>query len=306
MSRTPLSAYERLRAAAAGVAVPEAVRAAVAAVPGDPGPGQIWRVAWDGLVDLVAVTAVDDATVYALPVSLETRYHDADTLLLPPAASTLEQPLALWRGLGRRLPWCVLDRQVSRLSVPLASDGSPTPAAASGYRHGTPVPSPAARAAGVRAALADTMDRLAAAHWAPGGSGNLTSLLQEHGIGRAQLMERLGITPSHALALLRAQAPLTPHEADLLAPLLRIAPDEVLAGNPPVPDGLVQELSRPARRAQIRQLARRTGTTERDARHEALFATLGLAARQDNPAEVDWRSRVDRYFDVHLSEGTEQ
>lgn len=301
MSQASSSAYDRLRAAVAQLTVPNAVRAAAAAPPGDPSPGQIWRAIWDHVVEIVAVTAVDETTVHGIPVSLDTRFHDSDTLLLPAEASTLEQPLALWNSLGGRLPWCVLDRQVSRLSVPLDADGTPTPTA-TGYRYGSPIPSPAAQAAEFRAVLADTMDLLVTARWAPQGSGDLAALLKQQGLGPAELIQRLSIQPPRALALLRAQTPLTPHEAGLLAPVLGLPADKVLAANPPLPERAVHELSRPARRVQIRRLAQLTGTAEHDARQQVLFATLTLAARQEHPAEADWPARVDRYFDVHLGQ----
>lgn len=304
MNQASSSAYERLRVAVAQLKVPDAVRAAAAAPPGDPRPGQIWRAVWDHVVEIVAVTAVDETTVHALPVSLETRFHDSDTLLLSAEASTLAQPLALWCGLGSRLPWCILDRQVSKLSIPLGADG--TPPADTGYRYGSPIPSPTAQAAEFRAALADTMDLLAAARWAPQGRGDLAALLKQHGLGPAELIQCLSIQPPRALALLRAQTPLTPDEARLLAPALGMAADKILAANPPLPERVVHELSRPARRVQIRRLAQLTGTAEHDARQQALFATLTLAARQERPAEADWPARVDRYFDVHLGQEGER
>lgn len=301
MSQAPRSAYERLRAAAAQVSVPEAVRAAAAAAPDDPRPGQIWRAVWDDTVEIVAVTAVDNTTVHALPVSLETRFHDADTVLLPAEASTLEQPLALWRGLANKLSWCVLDRQVSQLLIPLHTDGIPA-SSVTEYRYGSPISSPATRAAGFRAALTDTMDLLSAAGWAPPGNGDLAAMLKKQGLRPAELIKQLGVQPPRALALLRGQTSLTHDEADLLAPILGATADQVLAANPPPPERLVHELSRPARRDQIRRLARHVGTTEHDARQQALFATLALAARQERPAEVDWPARVDRFFDIRLAE----
>nr|WSW42935.1 hypothetical protein OG296_07285 [Streptomyces sp. NBC_01001] len=305
MSQASSTAYDRLRALAAQLTVPDAVRTTVAATPGDPRPGQIWRAVWEDVVEIVAITAVDDSAVHALPVSLETRFHDADTLLLTAEASTLEQPIALWRGLGNRLPWCVLDRRVSQLSISLDADGSPAPAA-TGYSYGSPIPSPAAQAAEFRAALADTMDLLAAAQWAPQGNGDLAVLLKQHAFGPADLIQHLNIQPPHALALLRSQTQLTPDEAGLLAPVLGLAVDEVLAANPSLPEPLVHELSRPTRRVQIRRLAQLNKTAELDARRQALFATLALAARQERPAEADWPARVDRYFDVHLGQGSER
>ncbi|MFE7949950.1 hypothetical protein [Streptomyces sp. NPDC057426] len=302
MSQPSSSAYERLRAATARLAVPKEVLATAAATPGDPRPGQIWRAVWDDVVEIVAITAVDGVAVFALPISLEPRFHDSQTLLLPASASTLSQPLALWCGLARRLPWCVLDRQVSQLSVQLDAKGSPAQTATD-YRYGNPIPSSAAQVSEFRAVLADTMDVLASAHWAPQGSGNLAVLLKQRGLGPADLIQHLGIEPPRALAVLRALTPLTPREAGLLAPILGLPLDDVLAANPPLPDRLVHELSRPARRVQIRRLAQLTGTAEDDARQQALFATLVLAARQERPAEADWPARVDRFFDVHLSQG---
>ncbi|MEU4171275.1 hypothetical protein AB0F46_30900 [Streptomyces sp. NPDC026665] len=301
MNQASSSAYEQLRAAVAQLKVPEGVRAAAAAVPGDPRPGQIWRAVWDRVVEIVVVTAVDETSIRAIPVSLETRFHDSGTLLLPASASSLEQPLALWCSLGALLPWCVLDRQVSELSVSLDADGTPTPTA-TGYRYGSPISRPAAQAAEFRAVLADTMDLLAAAHWAPQGRGDLAVLLKLHGLGPADLIQRLNIQPPRALALLRAQTPLTPQEAALLAPVLGRAPDKVLSANPPLAERVVRELSRPARRVQIRRLAQLTGTTEDNARQQALLATLALAARQERPAEPDWPAWADRYFDVHLGQ----
>ncbi|MFI1386692.1 hypothetical protein [Embleya sp. NPDC020886] len=255
-------------------------------------------------MEIVVVTAVDDTTVHALPVALKTQYHDADTVLLPAEASTLEQPIALWRGLGQRLPWCVLDRQISHLSVPLAADGSPT-SSATGYRYGSPIPSPAARAAGFRAALADTMDLLSTARWAPQGNGDLAAMLKKQGLRPAELIKQLGVQPPRALALLRGQTPLTHDEADLLTPILGATADQILAANPPPPDRLVHELSRPARRDQIRRFARHVETTEHNARQQALFTTFALAARQERSAEEDWPARVDRFFDVHLAQESE-
>ncbi|MET9792093.1 MULTISPECIES: hypothetical protein [Streptomyces] len=299
MNHASSSAYERLRAAASQLRVPEAVRAAAAAKPGDPKAGQIWRAVWNDAVEIVAITSVDDNAVHAVPVSLETQFHDSDTMLLPAKASTLDQPFALWRGLSRRLPWYVLDRQVSQLHVSLGPDGAPTTAGIE-YQYGSPLPSPAVQAAEFRSVLADAMDLLGRAHWAPQGSGTLPALLKQAGLGPTDLIERLDIQPARALGLLRAQAPLTPKEAHLLAPDLGMTAESVLACNPPLPDRLVHELSRPVRRVQIRRLARLTGTAEQEARQQALFATLALAARQERPAEADWPGRVDRYFDVHL------
>ncbi|MBT2508524.1 hypothetical protein J7I98_22065 [Streptomyces sp. ISL-98] len=297
MSQAPSSAYERLLAAAAQLKVPDAVREAALATPEDPQPGQIWRVAWVDVVELVAITSVSDTAVHAVPVSLETHFHDEKTLLLPAAATTVEQPLALWYGLGARLPWWVLDRQVSQLPDSLKSpqDGPP------GSRRGSAIASPAAPAAEFRAALADALEHFAAASWTPAGSGDLTTLLRKHKLGAHDLVRHLDIEPPRALALLRGQTPLTPDEAAILGPVMGQTQDRVLEANPELPDQLVHQLSRPARRAQIRLLAHRSGTSEQQARLSAAYGAFGLAARQDG-GTTDWSGRLDRFFHVHLDQ----
>lgn len=293
-------AYERLVAAAAGLKVPDAVREVATAPPRDPEPGQIWRAVWERTIQLVVITAVDDDTVHAIPVSLE-RYADTDTLLLPAGASTLEQPLALWWGLRLPLPWYVLDRQVSQLTVPLpASTGPALPhEVPPGATWGSTAPRPAAAAAEYRGVLADSLAELSGAHWAPQGSGTLPELLQRRGITIKQLASHLHLQPPQALAVWRGQSPLTPEQAETLAAALGLGADEVLAANPALPALVIHELSRPSRRPQVRALATRTATSELDARRRAAFGIYALAARQEG-STADWGARADRYFELHL------
>ncbi|WP_432091990.1 hypothetical protein [Streptomyces sp. NRRL F-5630] len=246
------------------------------------------------------ITAVADDTVQAVPVSFE-RYADTDTLLLPAGASTLEQPLALWWGLQLSLPWYVLDRQVSQLTVPLpASTGPALPhEVPPGATWGSTAPHPTAAAAEYRGVLADSLAELSAAQWVPQGSGALPELLQRRGITIKQLASQLNLQPPHALEVWRGQAPLTPEQAEDLATALGLGADEVLAANPALPAPVIHELSRPSRRPQVRALATRTATSEPDARRRAAFGIYALAARQEG-STTDWGARTDRYFELHL------
>jgi transcriptional regulator with XRE-family HTH domain len=303
----PSSAYERLVAAAARLKVPDAVRTVATNVPADPEPGQIWRAAWEGTVELLALTRVGTDTVQALPLSLE-RFYDERTLLLPGPASTLEQPFALWCGLEAVLPWYVLDRQIAQLTAPLPPDAvSPGAEAPSGARWGTAAPSPAAPTAEFRAALSDTMDRLrTATHWTPPGNGDLPRLLLERHITAAQLAEHLGLAPPQALALWRGQVPATPAQAQRLSTLLDLSEDEVIAANPALPDGAARELSRPVRRWQIKRLAVQESRSEAEVRTRAAFEVFALATRQTGGGEVDWAARADRYFQIRLPQDRER
>ncbi|MFI5966405.1 hypothetical protein ACIA8J_30135 [Streptomyces asoensis] len=300
MNPAQSSAYERLVAAAAGLKVPDAVREVATAQPRDPEPSQIWRAVWQDTIQLQVITEVADDTVQAVPVSFE-RYADTDTLLLPAGASTLEQPLALWWGLQLPLPWYVLDRQVSQLTVPLpASTGPAFPhEVPPGATWGSTTPHPTAAAAEYRGVLADSLAELSGAQWVPQGSGALPELLQRRGITIKQLASQLKLQPPHALEVWRGQAPLTPEQAEDLAPTLGLGADEVLAANPALPAPVIHELSRPSRRPQVRALATRTATSEPEARRRAAFGIYALAARQEGPSP-DWGARTDRYFELHL------
>lgn len=295
------AAYERLVAAAAGLKVPDAVLAVATAPPQDPEPGQIWRTVWEGIVQLLVITAVDDDTVQAIPISLE-RYADENTLLLPAEASTLEQPLALWWGLRQALPWHVLDRQVSRLLVPLAASTPPNVphGLPPGTRWGRAEPSPAAAVAEYRGVLADRLAILRTARWAPEGSGTLPDLLQQHKITTRALASELDLEPAQALLMRRGQSPLTPDQADKLAVLLGLDTDEVLKASPAPPPAVVRELNRPRRRGQVRALAVYHRESEGLARRRAAYGVFALAARQEDPARADWTARADRYFELHL------
>lgn len=274
------SAYQRLVAAAAGLKVPDTVREVATAPLRDPEPGQIWRAVWEQTIQLLVITTVDDGTVHAIPASLE-RHADAHTLLLPAEASTLEQPLALWWGLKQPLPWYVLDRQVSQLTVPLpaflyldlAHDTPP------GARWGSTAPSPAAVAAEYRGVLADNLARLSAARWVPEGSGALPQLLQQRGVTPPQqLGSQLQLPPAQALPLWRGHHPLTAAQAEKLAVLLGLGAQEVLAANPAPPPAVVHELNRPMRRQHLRALAARHLENEQQARLRAAYGILTLAA----------------------------
>ncbi|MFF3990594.1 hypothetical protein ACFY0B_39290 [Streptomyces sp. NPDC001797] len=297
------SAYERLVAAAAGLKVPDAVREVATAPPRDPEPGQIWRAVWERTIQLLVITAVDDDTVHAIPVSLE-RYADASTLLLAAEASTLEQPLALWWGLKQPLPWYVLDRQVSQLTVPLPASLHPDlpHTAPRGARWGSAPLSSAAADAEYRGALVDTLARLSAARWVPEGSGALPQLLQQRGVTVAQLGSQLELPAAQALPVWRGQYPLTADQAEKLAVLLGLGMDEVLAANPALPSAVVTELNRPLRRSQVRALAARHLEGEHRARLRAAYGIVALAARQEDRTHTDWAARTDGYFELRLGQ----
>ncbi|MFD3729701.1 hypothetical protein [Streptomyces sp. NPDC058671] len=300
MSSVHTTAYQRLLAAAANLKVPEAVHRAATTPPQDPRPGQIWRAVWQDTIQLLLITTTgDDDTARAVPVSFE-RYADADTLLLPAPATTLEQPVALWWGLEATLPWCVLDRQVSELtSRPDTLTSRMLADTVSGARWGSETVSSAA-AGEYRAVLTGHLEVLASAQWAPQGSGGLAELLGEHGITVQQLAAELNLAPPHALDVWRGQQPLTAEQAATLAALLGQPAARVLDANPALPPAVVHELNRPLRRSQVKKLAAQYDESEHAARLRAAHGIYTLAARDDNRTQPNWTARTDRYFELLL------
>ncbi|WP_084780147.1 hypothetical protein [Planobispora rosea] len=289
-------------AAIGAVRIPDEVRAVVQAEPGEPAPAQLWRARWQQVVELLLIVEVDDAAV-AMPIMLDDRHADAQTLVLAPGQTSLAVTLTVWIDLVRRLPLYVLDRHVGMVTVDVSRANWETAAIAAGARYGSDPVSRADRRHEIRAGLDDAMDVFATATWTPAGTGELARLLASAAIGVQQLADTLDITPQRALALRRGQVPASDREAAVLAPILGLSHQAVLEANPPPPAGLAAQMSRPRRRAQVVRLARRRGITEHSAWLAATYAVNAQAARQTGQSrEPAWEERIDRYFQVALGD----
>ncbi|MFE2118363.1 hypothetical protein ACFXAY_33880 [Streptomyces microflavus] len=299
MSSVHTTAYQRLVAAAAGLKVPDAVHRVATAPPQDPRPGQIWRAAWEGTVQLLLITTAGDSTARVVPTSFE-RYADADTLFLPAQATTLEQSLALWWGLETTVPWCVLDRQVSELNnCPDTLTFQTIADTMTGIRWGSGTVLSAA-ASEYRAVLIDHVEVLTSARWAPQGSGGLSQMFRDQGITTQQIAAELNLPLPLALDVWRGQQPLTAEQAATLAALLGQPAGRLLDANPAVPPAVVHELNRPSRRSQVKKLAVQHDETEHDARLRAVYGIYTLAARDRDRTQPNWTARTDRYFELLL------
>lgn len=309
MSHNEGTAYQRLLAAAATVKVPDAVRRVASAVPSDPEAGQIWRAVAAPTVQLILITEVTDSDVTAVPLSME-RYADQHTLRMPPSASTLEQPFSLWFGLATQLSWAVLDRQIAELARPGtgSADLRPEDLARFPSAHfGKPAPSPAAPVNEYRAKIADALDALqAAGHWAPQGTGTLAGLIRDSEWAKPRkLAELLHLTAPQVFALQNGTAAVTIQQAQDLGAAIGVPAQTIMDANPPLPEDLVTELSRPLRRWQ----AQRSETTTQaltDPRIGAAFRIYALAARQSGGTGTRWRALADTYFQAALPETTDQ
>lgn len=291
----------RLLRAANAVRIPDEVRVALAAEPGDPASGQLWRVRWDEIVEFVLLLEVGEDDVSAAPVSLDDRYADADAVILAPTQTSLAMRLVVWAGLARQLPMCVLDRRLGATHLDVAHSDWADHAGSVGATQGREPVSPLDRVNHIRAGIADAVATLGTAAWAPSGTGELDKLLAAASLGPQRLVDILGVTPQTALALRRGQAAATPEQAEGLAPVLHIPARQILEANPAPPQSLVRRMSRPRRRAQVSRLASRRGIDERNAWLSATYSVGALAARQTgSQAEPAWDQRIDQFFQITL------
>jgi hypothetical protein len=291
----------RLLRAVSTVRVPDAVRAAFEADPGDPAPGQLWRMRWDEVVELVLLRAVGDEDVLAVPVSLDDRLVDEDSVILRPAQTSLGTTVVVWAALARQLPMCVLDRQLGVVEVEVTDSNWIDRVIDAGAGRGRATVSSLDPVHVVAARIADALEVLAGASWAPSGSGELGSLLAAAQLGPPQLIKLLDVSPQAALALRRGQAAATPDQAAGLAPVLHMSDRAILEANPAPSPSLVQKMSRPCRRAQVNRLAVSRGIEERSAWLTATYSVNAMAARQTG-IQVDpaWDERIDQYFQITL------
>lgn len=291
----------RLLRAVSTVRVPDAVRAAFEAEPGDPAPGQLWRSRWDEVVELVLLLAVGDEDVLAAPISLNDRYADEDTVILRPAQTSLTTTVAVWAGLTRHLPMYVLDRQLGVAEADVTDSDWIDRVIDAGAARGRAAVSPLDPVNEVQARIADALEVLAGATWAPSGSGELGPLLAAAQLGPTQLINLLDVSPQTALALRRGHAAATPDQAAKLAPVLQMPDWAILEANPAPSRRLVQKMSRPRRRTQVNRLAAHRGIEERSAWLTATYSVNAMAARQTGPqVEPAWDERIDQYFQIAL------
>ncbi|MGK5441633.1 hypothetical protein ACSNN7_07385 [Micromonospora sp. URMC 105] len=291
----------RLLRAVSTVRVPDAVRAAFEADPGDPAPGQVWRTRWNEVVELVLLLKVGDEDVLAAPISLDDRYADEETLILRAAQTSLATTVAVWGGLTRHLPMHVLDRRLGATEVDVTDGGWINRAIDAGAARGRAAVSPLDPVHAVQARMADALEVLARARWAPSGSGGLGRLLAAAQLGPPQLINLLDVSPQTALALRRGQVAATPDQAAKLALVLNMPDWAILEANPAPSRRLVQKMSRPRRRAQVNRLAARRGIEESTAWLTAAYSVNAIAARQTGPqVEPAWDERIDQYFHIAL------
>jgi hypothetical protein len=302
-------------AAAALPGLPAALRSAenAAAVP-DPARGQLWRVLWDGAAQLVLVFRVTGTgTAVAAPVTVDPPASDEFSVVLDARLTVLGHAVTVWGGLATEIPFFVFDLPIGAVAQTVTEAAERAAAGGQGalpegVSAGIPADPPFGMAAGVRADLADTLERFRDATWAPQAQAGRP--LRELLMGRAdvaalmrELSRALGLSLPEVIDLLKGTSSVLPEHVPVIARITGLGEQDVQSAAAPLPDGLVRELDRPRWRRELR--ARRApGGSEAAARLAAAYGTLALTARQTGPASADsWPHRIRHYLATDRPDG---
>lgn len=259
----------------------------------DPEPGQIWRAAWKSWVQLVLITVVRDDDVDAIPLSPDVEFADDETVPIDPGAP-LTHALGAWCGLSRRLPIRVLDVRVSTVN---AADLA---AVRVGDGIGPPVTSILDERDQVRNALASRLAALAEATWLPSSSEviDLAAQVRKRGLKPSQLAAELNVAPGDVTDLLRRDRVPSPRQAEILAPLLDLEPEQLLAVD--VDPDLVWALDRPQFRRRLAESGIAEGHLDEAVwRLHVATARLPVAARSTGATSGRrrWLGLIETYLD---------
>lgn len=294
-------AADRLARLVTSVRIPQSMREALAAAPGNPEPGQIWRLRWAETTELAAVTRVAGERVHAFPIEIGSSDVDDQSLVLKPSQNSLEVTVAAWTGLARGLPMHILDRPIGTVAYDLRTSAWIDRALADGARRGREPVSRRDPIVTARAQFEDHFSEFASSTWVPSGEGNLAELLEASGIDRGRLGEVLQLSKQQVLGLYRGQRPVSDNQARLLEQRFGLDAQGILDANPTPPQELVRVMSRPKWRAMVGKLAHLRRVDELTAWIQATFAVASHAYRQTGPASTpSWEQRVERYFQVTL------
>jgi len=300
----PADLLAAARKASAGPALLAAVRGAEIGPIPDPAPGQLWRAGWDEATVLVVVLETGVGDLLAAPVSVDPAVGDNRSLILEPDGTVFQVEVSVWAGLARAVPLRVLETYLETIQASTAQALTALQRGSSvdppvGTRVGLPVMSPFDTAARVQAALADTLELLADASWAPSAAPARCvpgDVLGDH-VDLAELPGVLSVNLPVAWDLLRGRRPLSTEQAEALAARYGVNADDLLAAPAP-PAELVEELDHPRWRLTLRSQRRLHSLDDAHVRRRIAYGTLAMAARQTGTSVPSWRDRIRHYLDA--------
>lgn len=265
----------------------------------EPAVGDIWRVGWEGVVELAVIRATDQESLRlsVLPVT-EPEFSDQWCLITEVLAGSVRMPVAVSSAHEASIPWCVLDARVGSLPDTAIADlemlrrsfrsgNEPTDELAVG----TPVRSRLDERAEALDDLGDRFHELANADYVPAAQ---VEAAQAQALPTYDEMQQAGLPPRRILALGRGGEP-TPEE---VAAIESVTGRRLEATAPVVPVELRRQLDRPKWRPAVRGRAVRNSRTE-PAERLAIVAevTQPIAARGTGGQAVEWEVLLHQVLD---------
>jgi hypothetical protein len=290
--------------------------------------GQLWRLRWDDTSELAAVLAVDRWWVTVAPVTSDTAAADEYSVLLAPDVTCLDIPLALCVSLECTVPLFTLDTLIAQTgteSRTTPATGMPSAhvlqAIWRAWRRGDVPPEDARYGEPM---LGGDLDRrelrnTVSAAFVPlvsaaptilrdtvQPSTSLVDMIDNLNLSLSELVEASQLDRKVFLQI-KQGGRVTAQDAHQLATLLNTDVNTVVAANPPLDEGLIMQISRPRWRHGLRRLARKSRTTEDEARWrvaemaaEARLRTVPRATQGLGDPSVKWESIVQMCLDAAI------
>ena len=243
----------------------------------DPAIGDIWKIRWQSIVQIVTVISENSNGTNVIPLSYDVALADDFCVQLSVADQSLGYAVVAWTSLGRVIPLCAFDVKLGELNedgfasvaAPIGGDVSPL--------------SCLDERSQVRDAIEERMDKLAHANWLPDAetSIDLAIAMRERNIRISDVAKLLNIEPGFATALVRGDRKLTASQSTLLSEFLDLN-DDSQAIHSQVDAILVNELNRPQYRRRLWQKGLDRGATDEAVWRYEVATTLPIAARTTN------------------------
>jgi hypothetical protein len=279
----------------------------------DPAVGQIRRAEWADVARLVLLIAVDDRRWRVVPVSIEPRGEDEDSLVVGPSRSTFPVEVTAWAGLIKAIPTGALGRLVDVWEPELVAWCAVTTDARVQAPAGTRVGGPVDRYASghaVRADISDDLDMLASTPLVPvRAEASVDLKAATYRVGLRAVMDALALPQSTVMKIVQGRQAVSESQGARLAEVFGCTVADVLAATSGLPANLAAELELPRWRAVWRFIAGRLDISEDAARLMAGAGAAAPAYRQTGGASPTWRGRVEQwvtangYYSVGTADG---
>ena len=265
----------------------------------DPATGEVWRMAWEGIVELAVIRATDPdgLRLSVLPIA-DVEFADEWSLVTEAIAAEVGLPVAVSAAHEVSVPWCVLDARVGKVSDAALADlaalrqsfRSGTDPAAE-LRRGEPVWSRRDDRAEALDDLADRFHELANADYVPAAQ---VQAVQARELPSYDELRAAGLPPNRIVALRRGDDP-TPEEA---ATIESVTGRRLASTGAVVPIDLRRQLDRPRWRPAVQRRAALHGRTEAaETLAIAAEVTQPMAARGTGGGAIEWGVLLQQVLD---------